>query len=249
VTASSKPAAAILHPSASEFSFSYRDGEPAIRIKPGQVLEVFTEDAFSGKLTSVDGKPREVAPFPRVNPLTGPIGVEGALPGDILAIHFLSVRPARQWGVSTVSPNFGLLSGTRLNPNLQPECEERVWLWSVDEARSMLRAATRDRAFLEVPLRPFHGSVGVAPPHGEVRNSVVPDTFGGNLDLPDLQAGATLYLRVNVPEAKLWIGDGQFAHGDGEIAGTNALMRTRLSSPIASRASSSLNIVSALAPR
>jgi amidase len=88
---------AFLHPQLDEFSFVYRDGEPAVRIEPGQTLEVFTEDCFSGKLTAIDGKPREVAPFPRVNPLSGPIGIRGAAPGDILAIHFLSVRPARPW--------------------------------------------------------------------------------------------------------------------------------------------------------
>ena len=221
---------AFLHPQPDEFSFVYRDGEPAVRIEPGQTLEVFTEDCFSGKLTAIDGKPREVAPFPRVNPLSGPIGIRGAAPGDILAIHFLSVRPARPWGVSTVSPNFGLLSGTRLTPNLQPELGERVWIWVVDEAQRTLRTMTRSGREIEAPLRPFHGSVGIAPAHGEVRNSVVPDAFGGNLDLPSLVEGTTLYLRVNAPEAKLWIGDGQFAQGDGEIAGTavEGAMLTRL---------------------
>lgn len=221
---------AFLHPAEGEFSFVYRDAEAAIRIAPGQILDVFTEDCFSGKLTAVDGKPREVAPFPRVNPLSGPIAIAGALPGDVLAVHFRSIRPARDWGVATVSPNFGLLSGTRLTPNLQAEQDERVWIWAVDEANGTLRTTARSGAPLVVPLRPFHGSVGVAPAHGEVRNSVVPDAFGGNLDLPALVAGTTLYLRVNVPEAKLWIGDGQFAQGDGEIAGTavEGAMRTKL---------------------
>jgi amidase len=132
--------------------------------------------------------------------------------------------------VSTVSPNFGLLSGSRLAPNLQPELVERVWIWTVDESRRTLRTATRSGREIETPLQPFHGCVGVAPPHGEVRNSVVPDSFGGNIDLPILVQGTTLYLLVNVPEAKLWIGDGQFAQGDGEIAGTaiEGAMLTRL---------------------
>lgn len=202
-----------------DYVFLYGAGTPKIRARPGEKLRVFTEDCFSGRLTSVDGKPREVAPFPRVNPLTGPIAVEGARAGDILAIHLVSLDPARDWGVATVSPNFGALSGTRSNPNLQPEQEEKVWIWRVDRKAGVVttRAGGKD---IRAPLRPFHGSLGVAPPYGEMRASVVPDSFGGNLDIPDLAAGATLYLRANVDEAMVYIGDGHFAQGDGELAGT-----------------------------
>jgi amidase len=201
------------------YVFHYGAGEPRIRAKLGESLRVFTEDCFSGKLVAVDGKPREVAPFPRVNPLTGPIAVEGVRRGDILAIHLVSLVPARDWGVSTVSPNFGALSGTRNNPNLQAEQAETVWIWRVG-ADETLTATTMNGRKIGAPLRPFHGSLGVAPPHGEVRLSVVPDSFGGNLDIPDLGAGATLYLRANVDEAMVYIGDGHYAQGDGELAGT-----------------------------
>ena len=165
-------------------------------------------------------KPQLLAPFPRVNPLTGPIAIEGAEPGDVLAVHFLASEPARDWGVSTLSPNFGLLSSTRLASNLQPKQAERVWIWQVERSRGTVATLACSGATLRVSLRPFHGSVGVAPAHGEVRTSVVPDSFGGNLDLPDIAPGATLYLRVNVPGAKLYVGDGHFAQGDGEIGGT-----------------------------
>jgi amidase len=201
------------------YVFHYGAGEPRIRARLGEPLRVFTEDCFSGKLVAVDGKPREVAPFPRVNPLTGPIAVEGVRSGDILASHLASVSPARNWGVSTVSPNFGALSGTRNNPNLQPEQAETVWIWHVG-LDGMLTTTTANGREISAPLRPFHGSLGVAPPHGELRLSVVPDSFGGNLDIPDLGAGATLYLRANVDEAMVYIGDGHFAQGDGELAGT-----------------------------
>jgi amidase len=201
------------------YEFHYGAGEPRIRARLGEPLRVFTEDCFSGKLVAIDGKPREVAPFPRVNPLTGPIAVEGVRGGDILAIHLASVSPARDWGVSTVSPNFGALSGTRNNPNLQPEQAETVWIWRVG-VDGRLTTTTANGREISAPLRPFHGSLGVAPPHGEVRLSVVPDSFGGNLDVADLSAGATLYLRANVDEALVYIGDGHFAQGDGELAGT-----------------------------
>ena len=202
-----------------DYVFLYGAGEPRIRVRLGEKLRVFTEDCFSGRLTSVDGRPREVAPFPRVNPLTGPIAVEGVRAGDLVAIHLVSLTPARDWAVATVSPNFGALSGTRNNPNLQPEQGEKVWIWRVD-AKNGLVTTRAGGVDIHAPLRPFHGSLGVAPPHGEIRASVVPDSFGGNLDIPDLAAGATLYLRANVDEAKVYIGDGHFAQGDGELAGT-----------------------------
>jgi acetamidase/formamidase len=202
------------------YSFHFGGGAARLRARRGEPLSVFTEDCFSGKLTTVDGKPREVAPFPRVNPLTGPIAVEGVHEGEIVAIHLVSLVPARDWGVSTLSPNFGALSGTRNNPNLQPEQPEKVWIWRVDRAAGVVATTTADGREIRAPLRPFHGSLGVAPPHGEIRLSVVPDAFGGNLDISDLAAGATLYLRANVDEAMVSIGDGHFAQGDGELAGT-----------------------------
>jgi amidase len=202
-----------------DYVFHYGPGEPKLRARLGEKMSVFTEDCFSGRLTSVDGKPREVAPFPRVNPLTGPILVEGVRAGDILAVHLVSLTPARDWGVATVSPNFGALSGTRNSPNLQPDQAETVWIWRVDRAGGLVTTSAAGRE-IRAPLRPFHGSLGVAPPHGEIRSSIVPDAFGGNLDIPDLGAGATLYLRANVDGALVYIGDGHFAQGDGEIAGT-----------------------------
>jgi acetamidase/formamidase len=154
------------------YVFHYGAGEPRTRAKLGEPLRVFTEDCFSGKLVAVEGKPREAAPFPRVNPLTGPIAVEGVRSGDILAIHLVSLTPARDWGVLTISPNFGALSGTRNNPNLQPEQDETVWIWRIG-VDGRPTAATANSREISAPLRPFHGSLGVEPPHGEVRLSVV----------------------------------------------------------------------------
>lgn len=202
--------------------FVFHVGGHAATISVGleEPFTVFTEDCFSGRLTTTDGRPREAAPFPEVNPLTGPIAVQGIEAGDIVAIHVLKLEPARDWGVATISPDFGLLSGTRMAPNLQPEQEEHVWIWRLSDDRSALTTRTEGGRLLSAPWRPFHGTLGVAPPHGEVRLGIVPGDFGGNLDIPDLTAGATLYLRANVNGAHLYIGDGHYAQGDGEIAGT-----------------------------
>jgi len=202
------------------FVYHFGGHAPSRTVRPGEEFDVFTEDCFSGKLTSEDGQPREVAPFPKVNPLTGPVEIEGVKAGDVIAVRILSMIPARDWGVATVSPNFGLLSGTRLEPNLQPEQEERVWIWRFAEDRRSLSAKTKSGPALNTDYRPFFGTIGVAPAHGETRLCVVPGDFGGNLDVPDLGPGATLYLRANVDGAHLYVGDGHYAQGDGEMAGT-----------------------------
>ena len=202
------------------YVFHFGTGEARVRTRRGELLTVFTEDCFTGNLVSVHDKPRELAPFPWINPLTGPIAVEGVRTGDIIAVHLVSLEPARSWGVSTISPNFGALSGTRNNPNLQPEQTEKVWIWQVDSAAGIVSTTTGTGHTIQASLRPFYGSLGVKPPHGEIRSSLVSDAFGGNLDIPDLTAGSTLYLRANVDEAMVYIGDGHYSQGDGELSGT-----------------------------
>ncbi len=203
-----------------DFVFHVGGHEAGLSVGLGQPFTVFTEDCFSGKLTSVEGEPRKLAPYPNVNPLTGPIAIEDVSAGDILAVRLIALEPARDWGVATISPDFGFLSGTRGAPNLQPPQEERVWIWRFSQDRRSLSADTRSGRRLSVPYRPFHGTLGVAPAHGEVRLGLAPGDFGGNLDIPELTAGATLYLRANRDGGHLYIGDGHYAQGDGEIAGT-----------------------------
>lgn len=147
-----------------------------------------------------------------------------------MAVHLAALEPACTWGVSTLSPGFGALSGTRNSPNIQPDTGERVWIWHTDPEAGTVHTTTEDGRRLEVPLRPFHGTVAVAPAHSEVRTSTVPDAYGGNLDIPAVAAGATLYLKANTDGALLSIGDGHYAQGDGEFAGTavEGGMRTRL---------------------
>lgn len=203
-----------------EFVFSFGGHEPVCAVEPGEPFRIFTEDCFSGKLDSFSGQPRELAPYPRVNPLTGPIAVNGLKKDEIVAIHIAALDPARDWGVATISPNFGLLSGTRSAPNLQQMQDERVWIWRRAQGDQLLKTESSSGQIIGCQYRPFFGTIGVAPAHGEVRLSVVPGDFGGNLDIPDLTVGATLYLRANVDGGHLYFGDGHYAQGDGEISGT-----------------------------
>jgi acetamidase/formamidase len=90
----------------------------------------------------------------------------------------------------------------------------------VDAKRNVARTTSRDgKHSWEVPLVPFFGCIGVAPASGEVRTSIVPGNFGGNMDCPEVRAGNTVYLGVNVPGALVSFGDGHYAMGEGEIMG------------------------------
>jgi acetamidase/formamidase len=104
---------------------------------------------------------------------------------------------------------------------LGPELPETVWFYQVDRAKKVARSRSQDGKYSwEVPLAPFLGCLGVAPAYGEARSTIVPDSFGGNMDCPEVRAGNTVYLGVRVPGALVSFGDGHYAMGDGEIMGT-----------------------------
>jgi acetamidase/formamidase len=103
---------------------------------------------------------------------------------------------------------------------LGPDFPETTWRYDVDATRNVARALSGDGKYAwEVPMAPFFGCIGVAPAGGEVRTTIVPGNFGGNMDCPEVRAGNTVYLGVNVPGALLSFGDGHYAMGDGEIIG------------------------------
>jgi acetamidase/formamidase len=140
-----------------------------------------------------------VVEFPFVNPQTGPFYVEGAEPGDTLAVHFVSIEPSRDWAASTTVPLFGALTGTHTTALLQEPLPEVVWIYQVDrEQRTVTFQARHGDLSVVLPLDPMHGTVGVAPASFEARSSLVPDAHGGNMDTPEMRAGTTCYLGVNV---------------------------------------------------
>jgi acetamidase/formamidase len=168
----------------------------------------------------VDDLVSEVCEFPYVNPQTGPFYIEGAEPGDTLAVHFVAIEPARDWAVSTTVPLFGALTSTHTTATLQPPLEERVWIWQLDRERGTCAFTARDSdAHVELPMDPMHGTVGVAPANLEVRSALVPDAHGGNMDTPEMRAGVTCYLGVNVEGALVSLGDGHARQGEGETCG------------------------------
>jgi acetamidase/formamidase len=207
-------------PTEDQFAWTFGGCEPLMRISPGAVLDLFTEDAFAGRIRSTEDLPSRSITYPFINPQTGPFHVEGAEPGDTLAIHLIDVQPARDWAVSTTVPLFGALTGTRFTPTLQPPLPERTWLYSIDARAGFARYRALDSDFaVELPLAPFLGTIGVAPAAFEARNVLVPEAFGGNMDTPEARAGTTLYLGVNVPGGLFSIGDGHVTMGEGEVCG------------------------------
>ncbi|MBK5299333.1 MAG: acetamidase/formamidase family protein [Vicinamibacteria bacterium] len=202
---------------------------PVARVTPGQIIEANTLDAFGNVLRKPGDTLSMVKGF---NPLTGPFYVEGAEPGDTLAVKVLDLQLDADQGVGAFGPGFGALSSTAYTPMIQgPPLPERIWFYPVDKATNTARFTAQDSSFsVAIPLHPFLGCLGVAPAMGESRTSETPGEWGGNMDSPQVSAGHTVYLPVNVSGALLYFGDGHAAQGDGEIAGTGIEipMRVRL---------------------
>jgi amidase len=205
-----------------DFAWTFGGVRPVRSIQPGTVLEVWTEDAFGGKVRGPDDLVSRVIEFPFVNPQTGPFYVEGAQPGDTLAVHFVSITPSRDFAASSTIPFFGALTGTGPihTATLQAPLDERVWIYEVDtKAWTVTYRAGRGDFTVTLPLDPMHGTVGVAPAAFEARSSLVPDAHGGNMDTPEMRAGTTCYLGVNVDGALFSLGDGHCRQGEGESCG------------------------------
>jgi acetamidase/formamidase len=141
--------------------------------------------------------------------MTGPIYIDGAQPGDTLEIRIVAIEFLHNFGVNAFSPGGGVL------PDEFPYASLKLMRWPAGADRVLFASG------VTLPLAPFFGSIGVAPPSlvGRI-SSRPPGWHGGNLDNKDLVAGSTLYLPVHVPGALLSIGDGHARQGDGEVTGT-----------------------------
>jgi acetamidase/formamidase len=104
---------------------------------------------------------------------------------------------------------------------LQDALPDTTWIYEVDLAKNTVGFEARFGNFsVELPIENMLGTIGVAPPGGEVRSSLVPERFGGNMDSPEVKKGSTIYLGVNVEGALFSIGDGHYRQGEGEACGT-----------------------------
>ncbi|WP_439623046.1 acetamidase/formamidase family protein [Shinella sp.] len=197
-----------IHRARHHFGWS-RDFEPAIVAKSGETILFECLDSSGGQigrdatletLTALD--------FARINPVTGPVYVEGAAPGDALKITLHAFHPSGA-GWTAIIPGFGLLADHFKDPALH--------VWAYDSG-TMAPAAFGPKG--RVPLKPFAGTIGVALAEPGPHSVVPPRRVGGNLDIRDLSAGVTLYLPIEVEGGLLSIGDTHAAQGDGEVCGT-----------------------------
>lgn len=238
--------------------------EPVARAKQGQVVVVETRDAFDSNL-NLESKPEDVTALDLnlVHPMTGPIHVEGAERGDVLAVTLLDIEPD-QYGYTVIVPGFGFLRDRFPDPFIVN--------WKLDR----MAAVSDQMPNVRIPIAAFMGSVGVLPgaeevevivkreaelaqaggaalppqpisalpadlcgPQGRSKDkclrTIPPRENGGNMDVKQMQVGTTLLLPCFVEGCGLFVGDVHFAQGDGEVSGTAIEMGARVTLRIAVR--------------
>src|ERR1700759_4909769 len=145
-------------PEAGEYAWTFGGAAPVMRLRTPCVLDVYTEDAFAGRVTSADDLVSRLN-IPGLNPQTGPFWIEGAEPGDTVAVHFVSLTPARDQGASPTVPLFGALTGTPLPALLNQPLEEVTWIWQLDNERRLCRFTARNSDFTaDLLMDPMHGT-------------------------------------------------------------------------------------------
>ncbi len=181
---------------------------PVVRVPSGAVIEAYTKEATDGQLTPnstvEDVKNLDFSP---IHPLTGPVYVEGAEPGDVLAVKLLKIEVG-DWGWSAVVPGFGFLAD---------EFKD-AYLKTFTLGKDARVAKFNDK--IQIPLKPFAGVMGVAPDTDSLLSTIPPRANGGNMDNPFLTEGVTVYFPVFVEGALFSIGDTHAAQGLGEVCGT-----------------------------
>jgi amidase len=211
------------------YYYTFGPNEPALHVHSGDTVIAETRDAF--------GQDAQGVPLPesmkqhqpgtslrQSNPAVGPIYVEEAEPGDLLAIRIKQIKLNRAWGRSRQGPNFGSLTGeTPGRRLLYNEPIKEVWYdWQLDLEQMVgsFDLPNSRLGHVQVPLQPFIGSIGVAPAYGRVEMTLTAGEYGGNMDCSDTQEGTTLYLPVWARGAYLEFGDIHALQGDGELNGT-----------------------------
>jgi acetamidase/formamidase len=188
--------------------------EPVLKIRPGDIVIAETQDAFEGKIKKETDSPTALLNVPFLNPQCGPIAVEDAEKGDVLAVYIHSIKPRgpQPIGTTALIPEFGGLVGTTHTAVLNDPLPERVKKMDVTEQ------GIKFNSRITLPYEPFIGTLGVSP-EIEAVTSLQPDYWGGNMDLPDVAPGAIVYFPVHHKNAYLYLGDCHATQGDGELCG------------------------------
>jgi len=206
---------------------TYGPNPPVLCIGSGDTVVASTVDAggFDENGALIPADMRQSSPdtvYSGSNPLTGPVYVEGAEPGDTLRVEIQGIRLNRDSAWSRVASNFGGLTeeapGRRLLYNEAIPAKRYDWGLDLEEMTGSVELRDSGR-FPLIPLHPFIGSIGVAPRFGRVEMSLTPGEYGGNMDCSDVCVGAVLQLPVFVRGGLLVFGDVHAAQGDGELCG------------------------------
>jgi acetamidase/formamidase len=187
-----------------------RHHEPRLRIQAGDTVLVETEDAFSGQIRAADDR-RDKSAMPYSNPQTGPIWINGAEPGDSLAVRIESIEPSiGQCATRTADPN-------QLAQWLGIDCPHGTHICPIRDATVHWSDS------VTIPYAPMLGCIGTAPALG-VPTTIPAGPHGGNMDLVEVRPGSTIYLPVFVPGGMLYLGDAHAAMGHGELSASGLEM-------------------------
>jgi acetamidase/formamidase len=215
------PATQILKPTPKTIAWGYYDATtpPVLRIKSGDAVEIQTlitsspkrlegaglrPDQVEQSLRDIYDQVKDKGPGGHI--LTGPVYVEDAQPGDVLEVRIISIRLAIPYAYNAFGPGRGFLPEDYPYPKMK--------IIPLDEKRMVAKFAPG----IEIPLHPFFGSMGVAPPESSGKfSSNPPWIHAGNLDDKALVAGTTLYIPVHAPGALFEVGDGHAGQGNGEV--------------------------------
>jgi acetamidase/formamidase len=186
--------------------------EPVLHINPGDTVRTWTVDAGG-----MD--PKSVRRSEGGNPETGPFYIEGAIPGDTLAVHFTRIRLNRDTAMGNSRIVSDALGGGYIRDAKYDDKFSSRWKLDREAGYAMLANPSEHLRNFRVPLSPMMGCVGVAPPDKQTFRAGWLGSWGGNMDYNALREGVTVYLPVYQAGALLFVGDGHAAQGDGELTG------------------------------
>ena len=202
-------------PATVEYGYFAADAKPVLTVKSGETVTMDTicaipeleqlgaaQDDPIRELKQIEAEVKDKGPGPHV--MTGPVAIEGAMPGDVLEVEILEIRLRSPYGWMMIEPGAGAL------PEEFPYLRRK--LVPLDERNKVAEFAPGIR----IPVHPFFGNLGVAPPEGRL-SSAPPAYNAGNMDNKWLVAGTKVYIPVQVPGALFSVGDGHAAQGDGEV--------------------------------
>lgn len=181
---------------------------PVLRVPSGAIIEAYTEEASDRQLyLGANKEDLLTLDFNLVHPVTGPVYIEGAEPGDILAVTLHEIELG-DWGWSAIVSGFGQLSGKIEGPYLRT--------FELGKTKKSIRFNDK----ISIPIKPFLGIMAVAPDIEEDRSTIPPYANGGNMDDPNITVGTTVYFPIFVSGALFSIGDAHALQGSGEVSGT-----------------------------